>query len=350
MIDEIEKSILVKLLKNSNISERIGVLFTSTTNPSFEFNLIRDYALIMRVIIDIYIRTNNHDFLIKIINYIENEYVIQNMKTLTYLQKPKINVLNYIKKNRRQNDSLALRGINVIRIYNLLSNEYKFLAEGILDMIKKDLIFILDNIDYPSFDIWDKHYGWHFYTRIVELKFLKDCFNFESKFGLDIRNEYNKLLLNFKNHLQKDRIISSFDKNGNVIKLNDSSIFLGLSHIDYDDEIMKLIDLKIFLNNSNNLLNNLKKKKIKMIGRYKNDKYFDKQICILSLIQYYYKLSKICNNRYLENTCRDILGKILSYEDIFEQYSRNNSLEISSKKISLNYSELFMTLRRLNND
>merc|ERR1711976_790499 len=159
MIDEIEKSILVKLLKNSTISERIGVLFTSTTSPSFEFNLIRDYAFIMRVIIDIYIRTNNNDFFIKIINYIENEYVIQNLKTLTYLQKPKRDILNYSKKiNRRQNDSLALRGINIIKIYNLLSDEYKFLAEGVLDMIKKDLILILDAIDYPCFDIWDKYY------------------------------------------------------------------------------------------------------------------------------------------------------------------------------------------------
>ena len=347
MLDEIEKSILVKLLKNSNISERIGVLFTSTTNPSFEFNLIRDYALIMRVIIDIYIRTNNHDFLIKIINYIENEYVIQNMKTLTYLQKPKRNVLNYSRRiNRRQYDCLALRGINIIKIYNLLSDEYKFLAEGILEMIKKDLIFILDSIDYPCFDIWDKHYGWHFYTRIVELKFLKDCLDFDSIFGLNLRERYEKLLFNFKNHLQKDRIISSFDKNGNVIKLNDSSIFLGLSHIDYDDEIMKLIDLKIFLNNSNNLLNNLKKKKIKI----KNDKYFDKQICILSLIQYYYKLSKICNNRYLEDTCRDILCKILSFENIYEKNGQINNLELSSKKVSLNYSELFVTFRRLNNN
>ena len=341
MLDEIEKSILVKLLKNSNISERIGVLFTSTTNPSFEFNLIRDYALIMRVIIDIYIRTNNHDFLIKIINYIENEYVIQNMKTLTYLQKPKRNVLNYSRRiNRRQYDCLALRGINIIKIYNLLSDEYKFLAEGILEMIKKDLIFILDSIDYPCFDIWDKHYGWHFYTRIVELKFLKDCLDFDSIFGLNLRERYEKLLFNFKNHLQKDRIISSFDKNGNVIKLNDSSIFLGLSHIDYDDEIMKLIDLKIFLNNSNNLLNNFKKK----------DKYFDKQICTLGLIQYYYKLSKICNNRYLENTCRDILCQILSFENIYEKSGQINNLELSSKKVSLNYSELFVTFNRLNNN
>ena len=350
MIDEIEKSILVKLLKNSNISERIGVLFTSTTNPSFEFNLIRDYALIMRVVIDIYIRTNNNDFFIKIINYIENEFVIQNMKTLIYLQKPKINVLNYSRRiNRRQYDCLALRGINFIKIYNLLSDEYKILSEEVLEMIKKDLIFILDSIDYPSFDIWDKHYGWHFYTRIVELKFLKDCFNFQSKFGLDIRNEYNKLLLNFKNHLQKDRIISSFDKNGNIIKLDDSSIFLGLSHIDYDNEIINLIDLKIFLNNSNSLLNKFKKKKIKMIGRFKNDKYFDKQICTLVLVQYYYKLSKICNNRYLESACRDILCQILSFEDIYNSDQINN-LELSSKKISLNYSELFVTFSRLNNN
>lgn len=342
MLDEIEKSILVKLLKNSNISERMGVLFTSLTNPSFEFSLIRDYALIMRVIIDIYIRTNNNDFLIKIINYIENEYVIQNIKTLTYLQKPKRDVLNYRKRiNRRQNDCLALRGINIVKIYYLLSDEYKFLAEGILDMIKKDLIFILDSIDYPCFDIWDKHYGWHFYTRIVELKFLKDCFNFDSIFGLNLREKYDKLLLNFKNHLQKDKIISSFDKNGNVIKLNDSSIFLGLSHIDYDDEIMKLIDLKIFLNNSNSLLNNLRKKK---------DKYFDKQICTLGLIQYYYKLSKICNNSYLENTCRNILCQILSFENIYEKSGQINNLELSSKKVSLNYSELLVTFSRLNNN
>ena len=104
---------------------------------------------------------------------------------------------------------------------------------------------------------------------------------------------------------------------------------------------MKLIDLKIFWNNSNSLLNNLRKKK---------DKCFDKQICTLGLIQYYYKLSKICNNSYLENTCRDILCQILSFENIYEKSGQINNLELSSKKVSLNYSELLVTFSRLNNN
>ena len=62
-----------------------------------------------------------------------------------------------------------------------------------------------------------------------------------------------------------------------------------------------------------------------------------------------YKLSKICNNRYLESACRDILCQILSFEDIYNSDQINN-LELSSKKISLNYSELFVTFSRLNNN
>ena len=45
----------------------------------------------------------------------------------------------------------------------------------ILPIIIKDLNYLLSNYRKVSFDIWEEKKGWHFYTRMVQAKFLKEA-------------------------------------------------------------------------------------------------------------------------------------------------------------------------------
>ena len=362
MLEYLEEKILNKILDNCNFSDKKGMIIASPSNdPPYKFHWIRDSALVMRVFIDLYVRTNENTYLLKLIDYVENENQIQNLDTLTHLGEPKIRTdrTPYNEPwGRPQNDGPALRGINMIKIYNLLKEDYKIVSDGILKIIKKDLIYILENYDKPCFDLWEEYFGWHFYTRIVQLKFLKECLSLEKTLDVkNIKETYNKLLNNFKHHIQNDHIISSFDDSGNVSKVDDASILLGLSHIDYDNEIMKLFKLELFLTNCNNLLSYFRKKydraDLNMIGRYMDDKYYNGQIwiiCTLGLLQYYMKLSHDNKYSYLKKICKDVFNYIISIDinlDIAEQYDPVNNRQMSAEKLTWNYSELYMTYKEI---
>ena len=138
-----------------------------------------------------------------IINYIENESKIQNLDTISGLGEPKINVdcspFNG-SWGRPQNDGPALRGIIMIKIIDLFKYKYSVLINNlIIPIILKDLNYIIDNYNKASFDLWEEYKGWHFYTRMVQLKFLKDCIkNYEylnKSFDLEnIKDVYSKSL------------------------------------------------------------------------------------------------------------------------------------------------------------
>jgi glucoamylase len=360
MLEYLEEKILIKILDNCNYSKKKGMIIASPSNdPPYKFHWIRDSALVMRVFIDLYNRTKDDKFLLKIIDYVENENQIQNLETLTHLGEPKIRIDRTPYDDpwgRPQNDGPALRGINMVKIYNMLKKDYKILANGILEIIKKDLKYIIENYDKPCFDLWEEYFGWHFYTRIVQLKFLKECMKLDKILGFEnIKDTYDKLLTNFKHHIQSDHIISSYDVEGNVSKVDDASILLGLSHIEYDNDIMNLFDLELFLKNCDNLLKYFREKydrnDLNMIGRYIDDKYYDGQIwiiCTLGLLQYYIKLSENNKFEYLKSICKDVFNYIISIDinlDIAEQYNPVNNQQLSAEKLTWNYSELYITFK-----
>ena len=73
---------LEKLIENINFSERKGMIIASPSNdPPYKYHWIRDSALVMRVVLDKYKKTNENKYLILIINYIESEHYIQNLET-----------------------------------------------------------------------------------------------------------------------------------------------------------------------------------------------------------------------------------------------------------------------------
>ena len=48
----------------------------------------------------------------------------------------------------------------------------------IIPIIIKDLHYLIKNYKQVSFDLWEENKGWHFYTRMVQLKFFKDSIKY----------------------------------------------------------------------------------------------------------------------------------------------------------------------------
>jgi len=356
-----QSKIIKKIEENLNFSEKPGVIIASPSNyPPYKFHWIRDSALVMRVFINEFKKTNNTQSLFNIINYIESEYKIQNLDTKSGLGEPKIKI-DLTPYNdpwgRPQNDGPALRGINMIKIFNILKKNYKSIVENlVVKIIEKDIKYILNNYNKPSFDLWEENLGWHFYTRLVQLKFIKDYINVKEELNkyfsidLEINTIYNDLLSNIKHHECPEMIISSFDVNGNISKYDDSANILALCHIDFDKDILSQIDYKLVLLNCDNLINFFKNKydnnKYKLVGRYAYDQYFNGHIwiiCSLALAQFYLFIG----SKEMINISKKILDYILSIDinlDLAEQYDIDNNKMLSAEKLTWNYSELYMTI------
>lgn len=365
-----EKSIN-KLLENIHFSNNKGMIIASPSNdPPYKYHWVRDSSLVMKVIIDLYKTTSKNDYLILIFNYIETESKIQKLNTLTGLGEPKFNINGTVYNEpwgRPQNDGPALRLINMIEIYKILYENYSNIIDKIvLPIIYNDIYYLIDNYNKPCFDLWEEIIGWHFYTRVVQLKSIKDFINFKNNFlGInsysnsilpDINTIYKNLLNNIKDHIDNNNIISSFDEKGNIIRYNDASILLAYCHINFDKYITNEIPLELTLNTCNKLLiyfNNKYKKEYNLIGRYEKDKYYNGHswiICSLALVQVYNQLYYNNKNKYIDNyiLATKIYDFIISIDinlDLAEQYDPINNIQLSAHKLTWNYSELYFSIK-----
>tara|TARA_Y100000996_G_scaffold229300_1_gene180430 strand:- start:2750 stop:3913 length:1164 start_codon:yes stop_codon:yes gene_type:complete len=379
--------ILDRILENTNTTTNKGIIIASpSTIPPYKFHWIRDSALVMRVFIDMYTKTKESKYFEYIINYIENEAKVQELKTLSGLGEPKINIdCSPFNGNwgRPQNDGPALRGIMMIKIINIFKYNYDTLINKLISpIVIKDILYILDNYNKVSFDLWEEKLGWHFYTRIVQLKFLKDSIMVNKYLKLDqklitkIEGVINQLFSSLDDHICENEdgkyIISSFDESGKVIKYEDAANLLAYCHIDYDKDIIEKYPLHYILHTTKNLLSYFSKKYNDedniCIGRYINDKYYNGHawiICTISLAQVYIELYKERNkkikrssmdratsnpNNDLFITANDILEKILTIDCDFllpEQFNPTNCEHLSAQKLTWNYSELYFLIRNL---
>jgi hypothetical protein len=170
--------IMDRIIENTDTTTNVGMIIASPSNdPPYKYHWIRDSALVMRPIIDMYKQTKEPIYFQHIINYLENESKIQKLQTLTGLGEPKININGTPFDEpwgRPQNDGPALRGIICCSLIECFQYKYDTLIETlIVPMIQKDIEYTLANYDKPCFDLWEEHMGWHFYTRMVQLKFIK---------------------------------------------------------------------------------------------------------------------------------------------------------------------------------
>ena len=374
--------ILQRILENINTTTNVGIVIASPSeDPPYKYHWTRDSALVMRTIVSMFKKTKESIYFKLIMNYIENESKLQELNPIAGLGEPKFNIncSEFMGEwGRPQNDGPALRGII---LYNVI-NEFRFkydviISKLIIPIIEKDLNYIMDNYNKVSFDIWEEKLGWHFYTRLVQLKFIKDSIKFRKMLkNIDIdrlREIDRKLSDDIKDHINDTSIISSFDENGKIIKYEDAANILAFSHINYDEEILKIIPLEFITHTCDNLILAFRKKynndELNLIGRYIDDKYYDGQIwiiCSLALAQVYIELYRRRNivkydspmhrsksnpnNNFIE-IANEILELILSLDSnliLPEQFNPNTKEFISAKKLTWNYSELYNLHNLLN--
>ena len=154
--------------------------------------------------------------------------------------------------------------------------------------------------------------------------------------------------INLQDHKNGDTIISSFDTNGNISKYDDAANILAYCHIEFNEDILNSFPLNYLKHNVSELLSYFRKKynnnDIHLIGRYKEDKYYDGQIwiiCSLALAQYYSKINQI-------ELSEKIIDTIISLDNdliLPEQFDPNTNLFYSARKLTWNYSELYVLLQ-----
>jgi len=373
--------VIERIIENMDTTTNVGMIIASpSTDPPYKYHWIRDSALVMRPIIDMYINTGDPKYFQYIINYLENEAKIQNLNTICGLGEPKVNI-NLTPFNgswgRPQNDGPALRSIVLFKLISHLKYKYPAIINSlIVPIIFKDVEYTVKNYDKTCFDLWEEIDGWHFYTRMLQLKLIKDTiknidfFNFDLSILTCVENNLSKSL---KDHIYGNSIISSFDKNGEIIKYEDSANLLAFTHISLDKDILKIIPLNCVVNTCDKLILHFRQKynndELNLIGRYIGDKYYDGQIwiiCSLALAQILiqtYQLNNIVkdkspmhrsksnpNNNYIEIS-NGILERILTLDtDLIlpEQFDPNTNEYFSAKKLTWNYSELYVLIKLLN--
>lgn len=344
------KKCIDKILDNiDKTNNGLIIASPSTQNPDYYYHWIRDSAITMKVIVNEYIKTKKSKYLEIILKYVNAEYELTRLIPIGGLGEPKFNTnKTCFNKNwgRPQNDGPALRGLIMIKIASILDNNYKFIVNNIiLEIIEKDYNYTVNSLELPCYDLWEEKVGYHFYTRVIIAKFLKEYVYFK------FNNLDNLYFLRIKelisNHLSEEKIISSFDIYGNIIRYSDSSIFMALNHIDYDNDIFeyKYYD-KIITNieELQNYFNNKYKMNQDMVGRYIDDSYYDGNIwfiCTISMISFY----KFMKRQSLKMEL--IIDEIFNLNENFElneQYNPKTKSLISANKLTWNYSEVYFYL------
>ena len=371
-----------RILENINTTTNVGIIIASPSeNPPYKYHWIRDSALVMRTIIDMYKTSKDSLYFKLIINYIENESKLQKLNPISGLGEPKFNIncTEYMGDwGRPQNDGPALRGIILYKIIDLFKYKYDILIQNyIIPIIENDLKYILENYTNISFDIWEENKGWHFYTRFVQLKFILESIRnikiLKNINSVDLKNAFSNLSKNIQDHINGNTIISSFDKSGKIIKYEDAANILAFIHVDYDEELLELVPIEYIYHTCDNLIlffrNKYNNHDLNLIGRYKNDKYYDGQIwiiCSLALAQIYIQLyvrknivnydspmhrsKSNPNNNYIE-IANNILEIILTLDTnliLPEQFNPNTNEYFSARKLTWNYSELYILYKLLN--
>lgn len=366
-------------IKKTDIKPGIMIASISKSSPNYYYHWTRDSSIVMKIIVKHYnnlLSKNENDEIIfkHIIDYVQNENILQNINTISGIGEPKFNVdrtpFNE-RWGRPQNDGPALRGLTLIKIYKILQNDYPAICNIIIEILEKDLEYILKNYDYPCFDLWEEINGYHLYTRMVQCKFLKEVKNILVNKIIEVDSVLFKLKKLLKHH---DFYYTSYDTLGNPCRTYDISLLLGLNHIDYDLEIFDfrnsdflnyMNEIKLYFKNRYPINQDLN---FTLFGRYKNDKYYDGNPWIITTAAFYQTLLKFydySNNnpqlfdnnlnfnieekqkvRYEVENFLEYISKFKNL-DIDEQINQFTGKMESAKKLTWNYSELYNLIELL---
>lgn len=344
----------------NNILSNGSIIASPSKDPDYNYHWMRDSAIVMKAIMTLYKDTNNSTLRDKLID-IMNKYIdIELIHLKHHPAEPKFEIDGspYVGDwGRPQNDGPVLRGLTCIKLLKYLPERHQDLHK----IITNDISYTLDVVDNHCFDLWEEQDGFHLYTRLVQAKFINECFtiNYQSIFDLD--NMIVRITELLGHHFSPDgKIYSSYDKYGNVLREYDSSVLLGLCHLDYQLPIYieKTLNINLFTfeNYCNDMVTEFTQLypvntmlKIPFLGRYYNDKYFDGNPWIISTIAYFHYQFQINNLSNISNEFKTFFHflKDIKKMDLPEQIDKYNANNISVEKLTWNYSELILLFKDL---
>ena len=177
---------VVKLLKNvspDGAGKGAVIASPSRREPDYWFHWVRDGALVMDVVLQMY-KNNKQEtarayFLNHLLDFVKFTRINQNSYSPVDLGEPKYFVDGRAYDGpwgRPQNDGPALRARTLIKFAEVLLSEgkTKYVREHLYNndprksVIKRDLEYVAHNWYLPSFDLWEEVKGQHFYTLMVQ--------------------------------------------------------------------------------------------------------------------------------------------------------------------------------------
>lgn len=305
-----EKSSIERMLFNiSPPGTVLGVVVASPSqhNPNYYYHWIRDAALVMGVVVDLYLRATNaetkkyiHERLIDYISFSRTNQLTPNMSGGLGEPKFLVDGSAYLEPwGRPQNDGPALRAITLVRLAEIWLEEGKEeLVRKVLyrpefpanTVIKSDLEFVSHHWWDKSYDIWEEVSGHQFYTRLVQRRSLLEGALLAERLGDGVasywyRKQAGLLEEQIAKHSANLRglIVPTLERNSGIdYKYSDldSSVILAILHAVGDDGYFPVTDDRVIqtalkLQDSFQKLYPINNKGYRgtVIGRYPEDRY-----------------------------------------------------------------------------
>ncbi|MGZ3724648.1 MAG: glycoside hydrolase family 15 protein [Pseudobdellovibrio sp.] len=177
---QISENKLLQAMSQPDTAEGAVIASPSREKPNYYFHWVRDAALSMDAIVDLYKRTSSPDdkknLEKKILNYIKFSQSNQRAGALTGLGEPKFYVDGRpydLPWGRPQNDGPALRALTLIKYAKskIDDGQTDYVKQNLYDsqlpshsIIKADLEYVASQWQNPSFDLWEEVLGDHFFT------------------------------------------------------------------------------------------------------------------------------------------------------------------------------------------
>jgi glucoamylase len=187
-----------------NVSPKDGaagsvIASPSRQNPDYYFHWVRDAALVMSTVGDLYIsaepkgKDHYRQMLVDFANFSRANQMMPNRSG--GLGEPKFHVDGSAFDQdwgRPQNDGPALRALALMKLARELVAEGRssYVREKLYDgriptdsVIKADLEYVAHHWREPGFDLWEETFGYHFYTIIVQRRALVEGARFADFMG-----------------------------------------------------------------------------------------------------------------------------------------------------------------------
>ncbi|KAF8345397.1 glucoamylase [Amanita rubescens] len=162
----------------------IVIASPSSSNPDYLYTWTRDSAITLRALIDQYV-LGDTSLKPTIDDYVNSQAKIQSVPNPSGtidtggLGEPKFNIDETAftgSWGRPQRDGPALRAIALIRYAKFLLSigDAAYVRNTLWPVIQRDLEYVVENWEEPTFDLWEEVYSLSFFTTAVQHRSLRD--------------------------------------------------------------------------------------------------------------------------------------------------------------------------------